>query len=250
MSPAPENPIRITAYFDFMCPWSYLGRVRLLRAITRAKIKHPHLEWIPFQLYEHHPSHTIQREKIIGHSHLNQVYARLHELAARENIVILHPQYEASSRRALTGFLYAQKKGTGEKYLDEMFEQAFEHTSNIASIPLLRRVAIKLGFPIDEFLAFVENKENQHHIHVLTEQAKHEGVRGVPTYLMNHLPVTGALEVNDLVNILQTLRKHMLPAYVIEKNAAATSKPKKRLRKIAAQKKPPNKKPKTKPKKR
>ncbi len=210
----PEKPIRIRAYFDFMCPWSYLSRVRLKRALHRIQAR-ASIEWMPFELYETSGHHTVERERILGHEHLNKTYAQLHELGLRENILILHPQYEASSRRALTGFLYAQKKGVGEKYLDLVFEQVFEHTSNISSLPVLYKIAVKTGLDPIAFLEFVETAAHQHHVAQLTAQAKKEGVKGLPTYLINHLPVTGALPVNDLVSIIETASKPVLPAYIL-----------------------------------
>lgn len=197
-----------------MCPWSYLGKARLRRALHRAKTN-AQIEWIPFELYAHDGAHRVQKEAILGHGGLPQVYAQLHELAARENLIILHPQYEASTRRALTGFLYAQRRRAEEKYMDLVYEQVFEHTANISSLPVLGRIAIKLGWDPVEFNAFIENPRNQNEVARLSASARAEGVRGIPTYLINHLPVTGALPVNDLVGVLHSLRGNALPAFLL-----------------------------------
>lgn len=226
------QPIRITAYFDFMCPWSYLGRARLTHALKRAHV-HADVEWIPFELYAHDAQHRVERERIIGHSRLNDVYAQLHPLGVRENIQIFHPRYEASSKRALIGFLYAQHEKKSEKYLDEVFAHAFEHTMDISSFAVLRRIALKLHFDVEKFLLFIQDEKNHAHVEELTRNAKLNGVRGVPTYLINHLPVTGVLPVNDLVHILNTANQKITPAFLVPetkmKNTKRKHKPAKSL---------------------
>lgn len=209
-----HSPLHITAYFDFMCPWSYLGRARLLHALKRCNI-HPTIEWVPFELYTHNENHRVAKEKILGHTHLNETYSQLHALGARENISIHHPKYEASSKRALTGFLYAQREGKEEKYLDEVFAHTFEHTMDISSFAVLRRIALKLNFNIEQFLIFIQDEKNHARVEEYTRTAKLNGVRGVPTYLINHLPVTGALPVDDLVHIIHTAQKNTLPAFIL-----------------------------------
>ncbi len=212
------HSVRIAAYFDFMCPWSYLGRARLLRAIKRANI-HADIYWVPFELYSHDENHRVTKEKILGHSNLNEVYAQLHPLGLRENIEIFHPKYEASSKRALIGFLYAQHEKKEKEYMDEIFEHAFHHTMDISSFAVLRRIALKLHFDVEKFLVFIQDEKNHARVEELTHTAKLNGVRGVPTYLINHLPVTGALTVDDLVKILHSVQRKIIPAFILSEPA-------------------------------
>ncbi len=210
-----ESPLRITAYFDFMCPWSYLGRVRLVHALQKTGVKNYHVEWVPFELYTHDKDHRVTREKIIGHEHLNETYRELHSLGMRENILIYHPKYEASSKRALTGYLYALQQGCGEKYLDEIFRLAFEHTMDISSFAVLRRAAHALHLNTEEFLLFIQDEKNHAKIEEYTRIAKLNGVRGVPAYYINHFPITGALNVEEFAHIIHTATRKTTPAFVL-----------------------------------
>ncbi len=233
-------PIHITAYFDFMCPWSYLGRARLTHALKREHI-HAEINWVPFELYAHNENHRVERERIIGHSRLNEAYAQLHPLGARENIQIFHPKYEASSKRALIGFLYAQHENKGEKYLDEVFAHAFEHTMDISSFAVLRRIAIKLHFDVEKFLLFIQDEKNHARVEELTRVAKLNGVRGVPTYLINHLPVTGVLPVEDLAHILRSTRQKITPAFLLPETKTKHAQRKRKQGKSPARKHPKKK---------
>ena len=224
-----------------MCPWSYLARTRLMKALSRAKVS-AHVKWIPFELYAHDSNHRVEREHILGREHLDQTYHHLHELGVKEKLLIFHPKYEGSSKRALIGFLYAQQKGKEKQYMDEVFEAIFEHTQDISSFAVLRRIALKLGFDSAAFLSFIQHEQHHHSIVEHTHNAKQNGVRGVPTYIINYLPVTGALEVEDYVHILRTAAGHTTPAYLItEKRPTSKAKPtpkKKSVPKKSAKKKP------------
>lgn len=213
--------MHITAYFDFMCPWSYLARVRIKHAMRNARVS-VKITWVPFELYSHNEHHRVEKEKIIGHQNLHHVYAQLTPLAEKENILIFPPKYEASSKRALIGFLYAQHEKKEEQYLDEMFAHAFEHTVDISSFSVLRRIALKLNFDVEKFLLFIQDEKNHAHIEELTRVAKLNGVRGVPTYLINHLPVTGALPIEDLVHLLRSAQHQLMPAYILPREKKKT----------------------------
>ncbi|MEK6902789.1 MAG: DsbA family protein [archaeon] len=209
-----NRPVTVVAFFDFVCPWSYLTKSRVERALHRTKTK-AIVQWVPFELYEHNGNHRVHRRKIMGNEHLTKVYAQLHELGMRENLLIQHPRYEHSSRRALTGFLYAQKKGVGNRYLDEIFAHTFEHVNEISSLALLGRVAVKLGLDAEEMITFIEKSSNQELIQRYTSEAKQNGVRGLPTYIVNDLPVTGALSTNDWVDIFQSAQRNEMPAFLL-----------------------------------
>jgi predicted DsbA family dithiol-disulfide isomerase len=233
---ASGKTLKIVAYFDFMCPWSYLARARVKKALARTQTDAT-IEWIPFELYEGNFDHRVERKSIYGHESLNTVYADLRMLGMRENLIIHHPRYEGSSRRALTGYLYARRKGAGEKYLDALFEQTFEHVNDISSLTVLSRIAVKLGFDVNGFMRFIENPSNQSQIHTLTLTAKHHGIKGLPAYMINGTLIQGALPTHEWESIFRMHAHHPIPlmrAVEKEKKHAETKKkqsPQKNVRK-------------------
>lgn len=223
-----EKTITIVAYFDFMCPWSYLTRARVKKALTHTHTNAT-IEWIPFELYEGNFDHRVERKSIYGHESLNTVYADLRTLGLREHLIIHHPRYEGSSRRALTGYLYARRKGVGEKYLDTLFEQTFEHVNDISSLTVLSRIAVKMGFDVNAFMRFIENPANQSHIHTLTLAAKQHGIKGLPTYLINGALIQGALPTHEWEAIFRMHAHHPIPLMrAVEKEKKPTPKAKKK----------------------
>lgn len=241
LSKGDEKLLKIVAYFDFMCPWSYLTRARVKKALARTHVN-ASIEWIPFELYEGNFDHRVERKSIYGHESLNTVYADLRTVGLRENLIIHHPRYEGSSRRALTGYLFARRKGLGEKYLDAIFEQTFEHTNDISSLTVLSRIAVKMGFDVNAFMAFIESPSNQSHIHTLTLAAKHNGIKGLPSYLINGTLIQGALPAHEWEAIFQMHMHRPIPMMrAVEKLKKA---PKKEKKKKSSLKKAPKPRPK------
>ncbi len=119
--------------------------------------------------------------------------------------------------------------------MDEMFAHAFHHTMDISSFAVLRRIALKLHFDVEKFLIFIQDEKNHARVEELTRTAKLNGVRGVPTYLINHLPVTGALPMDDLVQVLHSAQRKITPAFILSEpvkmqSTKRTKKSKKRAK--------------------
>ncbi|MFH0970669.1 MAG: DsbA family protein [Candidatus Diapherotrites archaeon] len=207
---SPKPCLRVRAYFDFMDPWSYLARVRFVKAIHAKKIP-TEIEWVPYQLYRGNIDHFVERKTIYGHETLQKVYADLHHLGVKENIIIRHPRYESSSLRALTGYFYAMQRGKGDAYMDLLYEQVFEQVNDISSLALLSRIAIKLGFNVQEFIAFIEHSSHQNRVHHLTQDAQEKGIAGLPTYIVNGIPVVGALTTPEWKEWLDQFTQHSTP---------------------------------------
>jgi predicted DsbA family dithiol-disulfide isomerase len=130
------------------------------KALKQSRVK-AEVEWIPFELYAHQEGHRIHREHIQGNEHLDKIYQQLSLIAAEERIIIRQHPYEKSSRRALTGILFARSHGKIDEYMRDVYAEVFEYGNDISSLMVLGRIALKLGWNVEEFLRFVDEKKNQ-----------------------------------------------------------------------------------------
>ena len=198
----PSPRVHIKGYFDFLCPWCYIGKIRLEKAIRQARV-HATTEWIPLELYAHHEEHRMHREHVQGNEHLDKIYQQLALVAAEEKIVIRQHSYEKSSRRALTGILFARAHGKIDEYMRDVYAEVFEYGNDISSLMVLGRIALKLGWPVEEFLRFIDEKKNQDAMVHESEQSKQSGVHGVPTYVINGYTLAGAIPSAELAALLR-----------------------------------------------
>ncbi len=215
--------VHIRGYFDFLCPWCYIGKIRLEKAIRIARVK-AEVEWIPFELYAHHENHAIHREHIAGNEHLDTIYQQLSLVAAEEKIIIRQHPYAKSSRRALTGVLFARTHGKMDEYLRDVYAEVFEYGNDASSLMVLGRIALKVGWNVEEFLRFINEKKNHDQLVHESETAKHAGVHGVPTYVINGYTLAGTIPSHELSALL---REH---ARTISVSPATRHSPKKKTR--------------------
>ncbi|QQR92905.1 MAG: DsbA family protein [Candidatus Iainarchaeum archaeon] len=236
--------VHIRAYFDFLCPWCYIGKTRLEKAIRQAHV-HATTEWIPIELYAHHEEHRIHRDHIQGNEHLDKIYQQLALVAAEERIVIRQHPYEKSSRRALTGILFAREHGKMDEYMRDVYAEVFEYGNDIASLMVLGRVALKLGWEVESFLRFIDEPKNQNQMLHESEQAKQDGVHGVPTYVLNGYTLAGTIPSTELAQLLRAHAHEVeapKPAKASKRRAAPKKKkspPKSRPAKKSKKKRPP-----------
>ena len=55
--------VKIEIYSDIICPWCFIGRAKLMKAISQLKDKYDfNLEWLPFELNPDMPKEGIDRK--------------------------------------------------------------------------------------------------------------------------------------------------------------------------------------------
>lgn len=219
--------VHIRGYFDFLCPWCYIGKIRMEKAIRQAHVAATP-EWIPIELYAHHDEHRIHREHVQGNEHLDKVYQQLAFVAAEEKIVIRQHPYEKSSRRALTGILFAREHGKIDEYMRDVFAEVFEYGNDISSLMVLGRIALKLGWEVESFLRFIDEPKNQNQMVHESELAKQSGVHGVPTYVINGYTLAGTIPTRELADLIREHAHDATPAKPPKKQKAPTPKKKKK----------------------
>ena len=57
---APENPLPIDVVSDVVCPWCFIGKRRLEKAIFGFNVQ---VRWLPFQLNPQMPKEGISRKE-------------------------------------------------------------------------------------------------------------------------------------------------------------------------------------------
>jgi len=88
----PSNaPIRIEAIVDTICPWCYIGKKRLEKALAREKLDNLIIHWRPFLLNPDMPSGGIDRKlylsaKFGGAESAERVYRAIEDAGAAVGI--------------------------------------------------------------------------------------------------------------------------------------------------------------------
>lgn len=207
---------------DFVCPWCFLGKVRLNRAIDELRATRPDLEervnWLPFFLYPDTPAsgepyRPFLEAKFGGARQADEVLARLAEAAAPDGV---HFAYERIATRPNTLNAHrlsyrAQSLGQTQQRVsalgEALFAAHFQQGRDIGDVDTLVDIAAATGDNKDAVRAYLDSDADTATVKRMASQIRKQGISGVPFFILNRrLAVSGAQSATALgAAILQAL---------------------------------------------
>ena len=185
-----KQPLTVEIYSDVVCPWCYVGKRRLERALDQLKgtVK-AEVSWRPFQL-----NPTMPREGMDRTTYLEAKFGSLDAFQRLEEHVLAAGIAERISfafekiARAPNTFLahrlvwFAGQQGCQDAVVESLFRGYFEEGADIGSLPVLARLAGRAGLSAEQFLG-----SNDGVTEVKAEEAVGHrlGIRGVPYFILN-----------------------------------------------------------------
>jgi len=206
--------MRIDIYSDIVCPWCYVGKRRLERALTSVG-SDVHVVWRPFQLNPMMPSDGMDRTTYLKAKFGSlEAFGRMEEqlLAAGTDEQIpfalekiqLTPNTFAAHRLVW----HAAQQGKQDEVVEALFRSYFVEGENIGDLKTLAHAAAEAGLDrtgIEKFLASEKGV-----VEVKAEEAvgRRLGIRGVPYFVLNgRVAISGAQPPNVFVSAFQQAEK-------------------------------------------
>lgn len=204
--------LHIDIYSDVICPWCYVGKRRLERALTHVRpMVTAQIAWRPFQL-----NPTMPKEGMDRTAYLEAKFGSLDAFKGMEENVRAAGDseqitfaFEKIGRTPNTFaahrlIWYAAQQGCQGEIVDRLFKGYFEEGADIGSIPTLAQLAEQAGLKAGSFLrsdeGITEVKED--------EEAGHRlGIRGVPYFVLNQSHgISGAQPAEVLAAVMEQAR--------------------------------------------
>lgn len=195
--------LAIDLFSDVVCPWCYIGSVRLQQALAgMADEVQAEVCYHPFLL---DPSLPKQGESLpdklrrkLGVEDLRPLWSRV-EAAARESGLVLDLSLQSMSyptQAAHTLLRHAHAKGTQSALADALFRAYFQEALNIADESVLAGIAERHGFTREEALELTRAESELELTREEARSAAQGGIRGVPFFIFDGcLAVSGAQSV-------------------------------------------------------
>ncbi|KAM5345630.1 hypothetical protein ACJ41O_011491 [Fusarium nematophilum] len=217
--------ISITVISDPVCPWCYIGALRLSRAISlyRKTVSSRDTVTTRWHAYQLDPGATTQplvskMASRFGDAKLPAIKTQLLEIARREGLEFNLASTIGSTRDAHRLEKLARKKDeTGEEELEtrlalEVMRMYFEQGGDITSIEDLGLAAERAGIDRDEARAWLEGDEGGEEVdREVAEAQRMMNVKGVPQYLINgKFVVDGGQPVEEFLEQLVMARDEAL----------------------------------------
>jgi len=211
----------IICYFDLICPWCYIGDKYLDQAIELYKRTYPNgskdeftFTYVPFYLDKDAPiPGTPMRERIVARNGdmASGIITRLERTGKGCGIEFSFQGRIGNTRDAHRLVRFAQDKynAAPRRLIDVLFYELFEKTSDISSREDLVEAARSAGLDGGEVAAFLDTDEGGQEVDEMAAQSRVDGVRHVPTTVINGIRIEGAEDTSEFFEVLVKAREAM-----------------------------------------
>ena len=192
--------IEIDIVSDTICPWCYVGKRRIERALAGFEADAVRIRWHPFQLNPGLPPEGMDRDEYVaskfgGADAARAVYDRIREAGAEEGIAFAFermprtPNTFASHRMVH----FAAREGLQNEAVEALFRAVFVDGRDIGDFEALVDIGAECGIDpvaLAEYLASIEEVDL---LRAGEERSRRMGVTGVPFFIIGgRYAVTGA----------------------------------------------------------
>lgn len=209
MSMRERDQLIVDVVSDVMCPWCYIGKRRLDRALVLAPDVEPEIRWRPFQLDATIPPEGMDRQEYLenkfGREGARETYQRIKEAGEVEGIPFAFDQIQKSPNTLDAHRLirWAKTGDQQDQVVERLFELFFLEGEDIGQHSVLVDVARETGMDADLVAEIIATDADKDQVEKEIALAQELGVRGVPTFVIaNHYMLVGAQPAEQLADAL------------------------------------------------
>ena len=194
--------MQIDIISDVVCPWCFIGKRRLEKALQLRPEIEAAITWRPFQLNPDMPAEGMARADYIatkfgdaGHS--RRIHQTIAEAGATVGIAFAFDKIKRSpnTRNAHRLIRYATRQGVGGDVVTRLFEGYFMQGRDVGDPATLATIAAEAGLDEREARAFLTGDAERDEIVADDRNARRLGVNAVPCFIFaGQYAISGAQE--------------------------------------------------------
>jgi predicted DsbA family dithiol-disulfide isomerase len=194
--------MQIDIISDVVCPWCFIGKRRLEKALVMRPEIETEITWRPFQLNPDMPAEGMARADYIAtkfgdSGHSRRIHQTIAEAGATVSIDFAFDKIKRSpnTRNAHRLIRYATRQGAGNDVVTRLFEGYFLQGRDVGDIATLAKIAAEAGLDEREARAFLSGDSERDEIVAEDRNARRLGVNAVPCYIFaGQYAISGAQE--------------------------------------------------------
>lgn len=210
----------IEIFADIVCPWCYIGRHRLAKALDQRPRVVAELRWQAFQLNPDMPAAGMERghylaAKFGGAERARQIYGMVEETAARDGLTLALDRIRRTPNTLLAHRLIrlAARRGRGIAMADALMTGYFVEGLDVGDRDTLAATAARLGFDAGEIRRLLSTEAEATAVRTADSMARHLGLQAVPCYVFNRrYALAGAQEPASFLPLLDLALEGDAPA--------------------------------------
>ena len=207
--------MKIDIISDTICPWCFIGKRRLERALAQRPQERVEIAWRPFQLNPDMPREGMDRQSYLatkfgGADRAKRQYGRIEEAGESEGIgfrfdLIGRTPNTVNSHRLVH---FARGRGRQDEVVEGLFRAYFLEGRDVGDLDVLTGIAEAAGLPAAETRAFLAGDEQRDEILAADVHVRLLGVTGVPCFIIeDKYAVSGAQSPEVFFQIFDLVRE-------------------------------------------
>jgi predicted DsbA family dithiol-disulfide isomerase len=183
--------MKIDIYSDTICPWCFIGKRRLERALAERPQPELELTWRPFQLNPEMPPGGMERQRYLelkfgGPAGAKQVYDNVRQTGRSEGIDFAFERLERTPNTLDSHRLVrlAGEAGRQDAVVQALFHAYFLEARDIGDVDVLVAAAEAGGLDPAQARAYLESDRDAEAVRAEDARARQIGIQGVPTYIL------------------------------------------------------------------
>ncbi len=210
--PNTSEPITIDVVSDVVCPWCFIGKRRLEKAIASRPDLDVQVRFLPYFLNDWVPREGISRTEYLttkfgSPERYNRNVPRMIEAAASEGLTYAPDkiQRQPNTLDCHRLILWAdQQGGNGPRMKQRLMSLYFAEGADLTDREVLVKAAADCGLEADRVRELLAGGTDVDTVTRAAEQAKAAGIDGVPMFIFNGvLAVSGAQSPEYLVSAME-----------------------------------------------
>jgi len=204
-----KKKVTIDIISDIICPWCYIGKSRLARAIAQISDDFEvETRLRPFQLYPKVPKGGLAKEAFPATKRKGLGQA-LKEAAAEENITFNYKNIKVipNTLEAHRLMNLCEDNELKNRMGMALFESYFEKTEDVEDPLVLARIARDAGLEKAKIDQFLNSDIGEEEVSEEIKALKADGVTAVPSFILNgDLLVMGVQPVSKWLRFFQRIK--------------------------------------------
>lgn len=205
----PQQPVTVDVVSDIVCPWCFIGKKRIEKAIALVPHIPVQLRFHPYFLNDWIPRGGISREEYLTKkfgsvARYGEIAQRVKAAAAEEGLVynIDKISRQPNTTDAHRLILWAGERGPQMK--QRLMHLYFTEGADLTSTDVLVQAAADIGLPREDVAERLSTEDEVELVTRAAQSAKDAGIDGVPCFIVgNVLAVSGAQSPDYLANAIE-----------------------------------------------
>ncbi len=208
------SKLKIDIVSDHVCPWCYIGKRRLEKALAQRPDIDAEITWLPFQLSPDMPREGKDRRdymnSIFGEERAATIIERMGETGREEGLAF---QYKpgAKSPNTLSAHVVMHWANQSDavdqnELVEKLFAAYHVDCEDLGDPEVLARIAAEVGMDFESVLAKLQAGTDEEEVQEMMDQARAQGIGGVPFFILDSkFALSGAQPPESILEALDQI---------------------------------------------